>query len=622
MATDVATPQNAGEAAAIFKAAVASEAGRYGSADSMLSARMPNSVKGKGYISGIRDQDTGKRKLAPTEDPEEILRDSMKAEDALRKAVKNGVADPTGVYKGLNPQFSNQLGSLMTQHPSMQGINTLVGEIQGALSEISGKNFTLTSPNATGFVPFDLVSPSRLLYPVYSPLRNKIPRTPGQGVARQEKVVTAISGSGQNAAPALRITQTELMGGSLSGNWPLSLPGSGTQISENIDVPYRYWGMTEALSWLSQFASQGFEDLSALANLILLQEFMLAEEYADLFATSHAPSAPVVVSATLRAKGAGETAITGSGTNVYVAVTATNAYGETTISNVVQAAGTYATGTQVADVVIAGVPSGTTAFNVYAAGAASAPAAAGLFLKARGVGGVKFTVQGALPTTGAAPASNTGTHAATDQEGLISVLSGNASDGSMYPTNWGAGYYNNAVGDTLNSNVLNAACGGLWSGTNAATGMQAFKADPSELIAEGSDIQRVSDDILAKGSNGAYRINIQQSEVGSVRDGAAVSEFQNPITRSVIKFMVHPWMSQGTALLMSYTLPMAWSNVSNVVEKVVVQDYLSISWPVIDASFRYSMFMYGALVFNAPQYCGLLQGLQTKDGNGSSTPWA
>lgn len=26
----------------------------------------------------------------------------------------------------------------------------------------------------------------------------------------------------------------------------------------------------------------------------------------------------------------------------------------------------------------------------------------------------------------------------------------------------------------------------------------------------------------------------------------------------------------------------------------------SISWPVIDASFRYSMFMYGALVVNAP----------------------
>jgi hypothetical protein len=29
-------------------------------------------------------------------------------------------------------------------------------------------------------------------------------------------------------------------------------------------------GVTEELSWLAQFAGQGFEDISALANLIML----------------------------------------------------------------------------------------------------------------------------------------------------------------------------------------------------------------------------------------------------------------------------------------------------------------------------------------------------------------
>ena len=78
-----------------------------------------------------------------------------------------------------------------------------------------------------------------------------------------------------------------------------------------------------------------------------------------------------------------------------------------------------------------------------------------------------------------------------------------------------------------------------------------------------------------------------------VRLGAAVSEFQNPVTRSVVRVVVHPWLPQGNVLLMSYTMPFAWSNVSNVVEFVAVQDYLSISWPVIDASFR-SAFMLAA----------------------------
>jgi hypothetical protein len=73
---------------------------------------------------------------------------------------------------------------------------------------------------------------------------------------------------------------------------------------------------------------------------------------------------------------------------------------------------------------------------------------------------------------------------------------------------------------------------------------------------------------------------------------------------------------------MSYTMPFAWSNVSNVVEFVTVQDYLSISWPVIDASFRYSMFAFGSLVVNAPFYCGLIQGVQKSDRSGTTGTWS
>jgi len=45
----------------------------------------------------------------------------------------------------------------------------------------------------------------------------------------------------------------------------------GREVTEK----YRFFGLSEALSWLAQFEGQGFEDLSALANLVLLQEMML-----------------------------------------------------------------------------------------------------------------------------------------------------------------------------------------------------------------------------------------------------------------------------------------------------------------------------------------------------------
>lgn len=603
------------EAQNMFKAAVVDEAARYGNTDGMLSARMPNTVKGKGYIHGIVGED-GKRRLAPTEDPMEILQDSMKAENALKAETLRGIQDPKGVFKGLNPDFAGRLGAMMVNHPSQVSLSNTLQQIQAGFAEL-GKNITLTSPNATGFVPFDLVNPSRLIYPVYSPLRNKIARTPGQGTSRQEKVVTAVSGSGQSSNPALRITIPELVGGGNLSNWPLNLPGSGSQTSVNLNVPYRFWGLTESLSWLAQFAGQGFEDISALANLILLQEFMLAEEYADIAATSIATSAPVIVSATARSAGATETAITGYTTNVYVVVTGTNYYGETVASNVKTVSMSAG---QVIDVVTQGIPAGLQSLNVYVGTGASDPGNAGHFRQSTGVGGAKYTIQGAVPTSGSIPpTSDSGTSNANDQEGLLSVLSGHAANNTIYPTGWQAGYYNGAVADTLNSNSLNAALQAMWDGTGTGQG---FRADPAEIIAEGGDVMRLSNDVLAKGNNGAFRLFVGQNEVNNVRDGAAVSEFQNPITRSVLKIMVHPWLTQGTAMLMSYSLPFAWSNVTNVVEKVVVQDYLSISWPVIDASFRYSMFMYGAMVVNAPQYCGLMQGIQVTDGNGTSLPWS
>jgi hypothetical protein len=63
--------------------------------------------------------------------------------------------------------------------------------------------------------------------------------------------------------------------GGTFGSWPLNLPPAASETFVTLNVPYRFFGLTEQLSWLSQFAGQGYEDLSALANLILLQAMML-----------------------------------------------------------------------------------------------------------------------------------------------------------------------------------------------------------------------------------------------------------------------------------------------------------------------------------------------------------
>lgn len=602
------------------KVAAEQEAAWYSDATNMLVNKLPDAVKGFGYAK------PGGNKVLDNDD--EIFDRSFKVANALKASVKKSHSDPESVIKGLNPSFTNQFGMFNTAMSAPgfgagQGVAEYLQQIGSAINELGAeKNITIgsgplysSSFGTSGFVPYDLVAPARLVYPVFSPLRNKIPRVPGQGTSRQAKIVTGISGSQTGNQGVVDISYAE---STTFTTWQ-NTPSAGAQTAVNISVPYRFFALSESLSWLAQFSGQGFEDISALANLILLQEFMLAEEYAMISATSTAISAPSAPTLSVRTAGSNETALPSS-SHFWVAVTATNYYGETVMSTVSSDAGSVSS-TQVVDVTIP-ASAGALQYNIYVNNSASStPARTAMWLKASNVGGVKFTLQGpTVPSSGTNPPSaDTGTGSANRMEGLVPTLTGfSASTASIYPTtgsnstNWIGGYVNQNAGTHLSINLINTALQQMWDGTGS-TNPGAFRADPSEIIGEGGDIMRLSNDVVQSGAATNYRLFVEQPDVTGVRAGAAVSEFQNPITRSVVKMLVHPWLTQGTAMLMSYTIPYAWSQVSNCWEMTMVQDYLSISWPVIDPTFRYSMFMYGAMVANAPWYSGIIQGIQRSD---------
>ena len=234
---------------------------------------------------------------------------------------------------------------------------------------------------------------------------------------------------------------------------------------------------------------------------------------------------------------------------------------------------------------------------------------------ASGVGAHIYTLQGAVPTSGAVPpTADTGTSATTDYEGMVSILSGHAqaNPNSGYPSGYEGGYINQSVGDILSIDVINTALRALYDAPGS------YLADPSELWVEASDATNLSQDMINSGYDQNYRLFVSQNEVGGMTAGGAVSQFVNPVTRSIVQLTVHPYLPQGTAMPVSYTLPQAQTNLPNVWENVMVQDYISINWPVIDVTFRYSLFFYGTLFCPAPQYNGLIQGLQRSN----TTPYS
>jgi hypothetical protein len=606
------------------------QAARRSDYESLMMTKSKDLVKGVGHVTNAGVP------LREEYNAPEILTKATQAALDVRTATMRGTRDMDSVIAGISPQF------LADPHfaPLSYGLKN---------SSMMTKSFTAGNQGLAGvpygLVPFDLLAPSRLIYPVYTLFRNKFPRPAGQGASRQVYGLLGISGSQTGGQGIVDISMPELIGaaptafGGNRNNWPLQLPSTGSQTEFKLNVPYRFFGLTESLSWLAQFEGQGFEDLSALANLVLLQEMMLGEEYQMMAGTSQNLPTPPQVTTAFRSPGSNETAMTGgTAANFGVTVTALNYFGETVASTISTNITTSRTPGYVCDVTITPV-AGAQQYNVYVS-TNNTPTTATAYLQggtsvqagviyqgaqtANSVGGIRFTVQGTLgvAANGVPPTADTGTGGPNRMEGLIPTLSGLSASGSGPYTNvgfestnvWKGGYVNQGVGTHLSTNAIFTALDALWENNglnNVAPGV--YKADPSEIVADGGDLMRLANDMLLQGNSLNYLLNISQDQISGIRAGAAVAEFVNPVTRSTVKLTVHPWMSQGTALLMSYQLPQTWSHVDNAWEMTVVQDYISVAWPVIDATFRYSIFLLGSLVAHAPMYSGILQGLQVSD---------
>lgn len=580
----------------------------YSTTGDAIKSVMPELVKGAGLA--VRGGNT------PLTDPTDITLRAHQATVDLRTEINRGFTRRADVVKSLNPSFLGQFGALRTAL-SAPSLGEQIAEIFGQANPDLVRSFTagnLGIGSVSGLTPFNLLAPSRLVYPVYTLLRNKFPRPAGQGASLIERLFTGISGSQTGGQGVLDISLSELVqnNGSFS-NWPLNLPPAGSQTEVQINIPYRFFGITEQLSMLAQFAGQGFEDISALASLIMLQEMMLGEEFLMIAGSSANLAAPAAPTVTARTAGSNETAI-GVNANYAVVVTATNYFGETVGSSAAVLSGGTAAG-QVVDVTIAPV-TGAMNYNIYVSTNGS-PARANEFIAATGVGGVKYTLQGTAPSAGATPpAADSGTGKNTRFEGVIPVLSGLSSNAGVYPaspTQWIGGYYNNAAATHLSYNLIYTALKALWQPASGSTNPGGFRADPAELISSGLDIANLSTDVIAQGSATNYQLLINQNQTGDVTVGAAVSQFQNPLTRSMLKLVVHPWYTQGNATLLSYQLPQTWTNVANAWEMNMVQDYVSVAWPMIDATFRYSIFAFGALISHAPWYSSHISGIQSSD---------
>ena len=461
------------------------------------------------------------------------------------------------------------------------------------------KDISLTSPLSSSFAAFDLEAPAKLLTPRPTPLRNKIARKKGVGTSHRVKRILGYTGTGTggigNIFPGVTETTTTTFGSIAYERGPKI-----SYAADDLILPYNTYSLSDSVSFDANFSGLGFQDLRQLSSTSTLYATMLMEERMLLMARgtgsgySGALAAPTVTVAAANATGS-QVGLAAS-TQFFVYVTAdAGAFGESVVSTVQSA--TTSSGSQVITITV-GAVTGALGYKVYVGTTTGAT-------NAKYVGrftGTVATLQGAASTnttnnnlvystSGAvAPSADTSAYA-TGYDGIIPTLLGSA-----------GGFNNNINAQFSTSNP------GAEYQTVFYNLYNNVKADPDEILINGSDRKQLSD-AIKNGSTANYRLNLSQDETGNYVGGATIGALHNEVTGKLVDITVHPWLPQGVSPVMSYTLPIPDSEVSDCWAVYNVQDYMGIQWPVTQFSYDFSTYFRGTFMAQAPAWSGIVSGI-------------
>jgi hypothetical protein len=490
------------------------------------------------------------------------------------------------------------------------GLQNALAAQRLAMQDIQ-KEITTTSPLSTSFAAFDLEAPAKLLTPRPTPLRNRIPRKKGVGTSHRVKRITGYTGTGTggqgNIWPGItETTQNNFAPGAANA---LYLE-RGPQISYTADdlvLPYNSYSLSDQVSFDANFSGLGYQDLRQLSSTSTLYATMLMEERMMLFARgtaagySGAIAAPTGLTASSPAATGSQTALAANTYYIYITADAgisQNGFGESIVSAV--ASETVASG-DVLSVSFTG-STGALGYNVYVG---TATGTANCKYVGTVKGGTTVVIQGAgatnLPannfafsTSGAAASrANADTSAyATGYDGILPTVLGPNSG------------FNNAINAAFSTSNPGVEFQNVFAGL-----YESVKADPDVVLLNGNDRKQLSDAIKS-GSTANYRLVINDPGQGGTTYGSVVTGLQNEVTGKAVDLMVHPWLNQGVAPVLSWTLPIPDTEVSDVWANFLVQDYMGIQWPVTQFTYDFSTYFRGTFFCTAPAWNGAVSGIR------------
>jgi len=499
-------------------------------------------------------------------------------------------------------------------------------------SPVAAKAFN----QALGLVYYDLEPVAKQLYPVITPIRNKVPRVKGDGgTATHWKAITGIN---------INLLSPGVEEGKRGG--------TVTTSEQDFVSAYRGIGLEDYITFEAEWAAENFDNVRALAVENLLRAMMIAEEQVLLngnggglpLTTCPTPVATLITAGvgSMSAGGtkvfcvaltpeglayAGGPGVAAAGTAIQITIARPNAgptggtstygggssqvsTGSNTVTTAAANLAVYATVTPVP---------GAAGYAWFCVGAQTTAAAAKLYsittvpcvlISADGLGTQVASaasadnsanslvpdgvITQALATTGLYNSQASPTGAAMITACGVSLAAGQALAAGTPLTSDGGGSVTEILADFK----------GFWDNR---------RLSPTEIWVGSQEMKSLIKIVTSNGGAPLIRFNLDaKGDHQGVVAGNVVGSILNPFTMSggaEIPIRLHPNMVPGRILYWSDRIPYPLSNVGNVIQVKTRRDYYQIEWPLIDRTYQYGVYADELLQIFAPFAFGVRDGI-------------
>lgn len=476
------------------------------------------------------------------------------------------------------------------------------------------KNFVQPSSATTGLQAYNLEAPSKKLYPVLTPLRNSIARI-GGGYASQAswKAITNIN-----------------VGNVRAGVGEGKRGGLINHTQNEYFAVFRGFGLENNVTFEANYAAKNFEDIKALAVQMTLEGTMIQEERLILggntsVALGTTPT-PTLAAATTGGTLASQTlsvicvalglqayldvvGVNNGAVGQYFDPTTAQIPGSITRTNADGTSDTFGGGaaqkSAAASVAVTG-PTGSATASVTVV-----PGAVGYAWYWGAAGSERLGAVTSINSVAITAATGGGNQLASALPASDQSTSSLDFDGLLYQA-WKSG---------SNAYIANQATGTAGVGTpltsDGAGGIvefeQAFvyfynryRLSPTVIYMSAQELINVTRKIIGNGGAPLLRLTTEAANPDTVQAGIVVGEYMNKTTGTKVAIRVHPNLPAGTVLFYTERLPYPLSNVSNVAQMLMRQDYYQLEWPLRTRKYEYGVYADGVLQHYAPFSLGIL----------------